>query len=270
MTAEAYEIAVGRWYALGMEGCEERARDDGSVDLCVYFTSIDAARSAAGDFSGSGTPIDAVVNEDWNAQWRASMQPARLAPGWWVSPLWLSPPLEQGDRWIRIEPKMAFGTGHHETTRLAAQALIGLGAGLRGASFLDIGTGSGVLCFVAAMAGAAKWLGVEIDPDCRENLAENRSLNAAAGSGAFVIGTTAALKGAARFDVIVMNMIHTESAPLLGDCRVLLSENGALLWSGILLCEKQRAVDAAAEQGFVLKRESFENEWWGGVFAGGA
>lgn len=269
MPLEAYEVAMGGWYTQGMAGCEEQAAEGGMVDLQVYFPTEAGAHAAAEDFRRCGSTVEVVpvVNEDWNAQWRASMQPAIIAPGWWVSPLWLEPPRNAGDHWIKIEPKMAFGTGHHETTRLASRALIDLGAVVKGASFLDIGTGSGVLCFVAAMNGARVWLGVEIDPDCRENLAENRSLNNCTGCGAFVIGSTAALRASAFFDIIVMNMIHTESAPLLGDCRKLLAESGTLLWSGILRDEKQRAIDAAASEGFVLHGELSENEWWCGVFA---
>ena len=269
LPTEAYEVAVAEWYALGMAGCEETAVDASTTAVRIYFHERSAAQCAAAALeqcAAGGVTCEPVVNEDWNARWRGSMQPALLAPGWWVSPLWLEPPLSEGDRWIRIEPKMAFGTGHHETTRLATRAILGCGELLRGGRFLDIGTGSGVLCFVAAMLDAGNCVGVEIDPDCRGNLTENRRLNALLRC-SFIIGPVDALSAAGMFDVIVMNMIHTESAPLLGRCRELLAPDGLLLWSGILGDEYGRAVDAAGRQSFLLAGEMRENEWWCGTFA---
>jgi ribosomal protein L11 methyltransferase len=270
LPAKEYELAIARWYARGMAGCEETAADDSAVAVTVYFNDkVSAERTAAElrQFASGGEVIfEPVVNEDWNARWRASMQPAQLAAGWWVSPVWLEPALEPGDRWIKIEPKMAFGTGHHETTRLAAQAIVALEPVVRGAALLDIGTGSGVLCFVAAMLGAARCTGIEIDPDCRENLSENLQGNSGVRQCSFVIGSLESVTPAARFDVMVMNMIHTESAPLLEKCSGHLAPGGTLIWSGILHDEYDRAVAAAGEFGFVLESPTRENEWWCGRF----
>lgn len=265
-----YDALVGDLYALGMEGCEERCAGGDRLDITVYFSGVASARSAA-DHLQKVAPdcgpvaIRPVPNEDWNARWRESMKPALLCPSWWVAPLWLPPPLCAGDHWIKIEPKMAFGTGHHETTRLAAGALISINNGCANESLLDIGTGSGVLCFVAAMSGVRHCVGIEIDRECRENLVENRALNDTSAQCSFMVGSIDALKGA-RFNVIVMNMIHTESAPLLEQCRAMVAKGGALVWSGILLDEKQRAIDAARIAGFVPEREFDENEWWCAIF----
>ena len=117
VTQEEYEIAVGRWYALGMEGCEEAPLDDATIDVKVYFSNAGAARAASEELRQNvhrddSVSVSPVVNEDWNARWRMSMKPALLAPSWWVAPPWLPPPLAPDDKWIKIEPKMAFGTGN--------------------------------------------------------------------------------------------------------------------------------------------------------------
>lgn len=271
VTQAEMDLAMVLWYALDLQGCEERTDKSGSCTVSVFFISKAAAETAAAALRDSiaapaTVSVTCVVNEDWNAQWRNSMEPALLAPSYWVSPLWLTPKLQPGDQWIKIEPKMAFGTGHHETTRLAAQALISRKQSVAGGTLLDIGTGSGVLCFVAATLGAAGCYGVELDTDCRENLAENRTLNDSANQTNFVIGSTNCLKAAPCFSVIVMNMIHTESAPLLSNCTELLQPAGELIWSGILADESQQAIDAAREVGFKIVTENVENEWWCGVF----
>jgi ribosomal protein L11 methylase PrmA len=63
-----------------------------------------------------------------------------------------------------------------------------------------------------------------------------------------------------------MNMIHTESTPLLEGCYSFLADGGHLIWSGILADEKEIAVVAASDTGFRMLRETTEEEWWCGLF----
>lgn len=272
LTEEEFETAVARWSVLGMQGVEEIPCKGSVVFAKVYFTDRAAAETAAGILRDTVGAVETVLVEpviikDWNARWRESMQPAVLAPSWWVSPDWLPPPLKQEDHWIRIEPKMAFGTGHHATTRLAAGELITNERVVRGGRILDVGTGSGVLCFVAVGLGSIFCCGLEIDPDCRENLSENRDANGLPERTlSFVIGSLGVVKNGMPFDVIAMNMIYTESAPLLPGCRSLLGTGGRLIWTGIVNDEKKEAVAAGNEAGFRLVRESSEEEWWCGLF----
>ncbi len=76
---------------------------------------------------------------------------------------------------IRIDPKMSFGTGHHETTRLVVRQMQGLDFSQK--KVLDMGCGTGVLGILAARMGASHVLGIDIDPWSYENVAENSSLN---------------------------------------------------------------------------------------------
>ncbi len=269
LSPEQKEIAIATWYSLGMQGCEENSVDSG-VEVKIYFPDRNTAQIASEDLKNrnplSPVLIRQIENEDWNRKWRESMKPAELAPGYWVSPLWLPPPMQKEDVWIKIEPKMAFGTGHHETTRLAAREILNRKEWLSGKSVLDIGTGSGVLCFVADQCGATNCTGVEIDKDCQENLAENHTLNSAKGRINFLIGSLSALKNSSTFDMIVMNMIMTESEPLLSRISQLITAEGILVWSGILSKENNEAVTSACDFGFKLLGQQTENEWWCGSF----
>ncbi len=270
LSPEQKEIATAVWYSLGMQGCEEKSVDSG-IEVKVYFKDQNTAQIASEDLK-SRNPLSPVLirhveNEDWNRKWRESMQPAELAPGYWVSPLWLPPPMSKDDVWIKIEPKMAFGTGHHETTRLAAREILSRKEWLPGKSVLDIGTGSGILCFVADKCKAEKCTGVEIDKDCQENLAENHRLNTPEGRIDFFIGTLEGLKSSAIFDLIVMNMIIRESEPLLSSISQLLKKEGILIWSGILSNEKEEAITSACDFDFKLLDQKTENEWWCGSFS---
>jgi ribosomal protein L11 methyltransferase len=199
------------------------------------------------------------------------MEPAMVADGVWVSPAWLEPPKEGRKAWIKIEPKMAFGTGHHETTRLAARELIARGGLVGGKKVLDIGTGSGVLCFIADYLGAKMAVGVEIDEDCRENLAENLRDNPprSGGSVEFIIGTLNSVDTGQKFDVVIMNMISTESIPLLAQIRKMIKPGALLIWSGILADECGEVIEAAKNFGFRHDGRQTENEWWCGTFING-
>jgi ribosomal protein L11 methyltransferase len=265
---ERYDLLLVQWIHLGMLGSEEQTENHG-VRVRVYFKDQTTAQKAAQELRETGyatdVAVDQVEQQDWNAQWRASMKPARLARGYWVSPLWLPPPAT-ATHWIKIEPKMAFGTGHHETTRLAAASIIAHQRRLKGKWILDIGTGSGVLCFVADSCGASCCTGIEIDPCCRENMAENHRLNSPTGAIGFLIGSLDAVRGRALFDCAVMNMLITESAPLLDKVAFVLKSAGHLIWSGILTDEHNEAIGRAKSAGFVLKSDKRENEWWCGVF----
>jgi ribosomal protein L11 methyltransferase len=271
---DVIEIASAIGYGCGVRGCVEGAPGNGRVALILYFELERQALAAAAAFaemlSGDNYSVEYVDDrQDWNAKWRESMEPAEVAPGVWVSPAWLEPPDEGREAWIKIEPKMAFGTGHHETTRLAAGALIELGDSATGKSVLDIGTGSGVLCFVASHLGAREAIGVEIDADCRENLAENLRDNPPQAGGAvkFVIGTLDSIRADRHFDVAVMNMLSTESIPLLGQVAAITRNGSILIWSGILANESEAVINAAKSFGFGLRSVGVENEWWRGTFA---
>jgi len=281
VSEEQQEIASAIGYGCGMGGCVEGAQRNGRIGLTFYFELEEQANEAAAAFVemlSVNTPKVEYVNDkqDWNAKWRESMEPAQIANGVWVSPTWLEPPEEGRKAWIKIEPKMAFGTGHHETTRLAAQALINNGSSITNKSILDIGTGSGVLCFVADYLGAKRSIGVEIDGDCRENLAENLRDNPPNpdSSVSFIIGTLDSIRinnisTDKYFDVVIMNMLITESAPLLTQITPIIKKDSLLIWSGILTDESEEAISTAANFGFKISSTIVENEWWCGTFVYG-
>jgi ribosomal protein L11 methyltransferase len=266
---DQYEQILAIWYSMGMQGCEENEAGN-AVKVKVYFGSREETLLAMKEFSDAypeqTLAITEIEKQDWNAKWRESMQPAKLAPGYWVSPLWLPPAMEPGDIWIKIEPKMAFGTGHHETTRLAAASLIAHRDIVNNHTIADIGTGSGVLCFVADTLGAQQCIGIEIDKDCRENLAENHQLNSPSGKVSFLIGTTESLQPSFKADIIVMNMILTESAPLLDWASATLKSGSLLILSGILVDEFNKAIELANNISCTLLDQTKENEWWCGTF----
>jgi ribosomal protein L11 methyltransferase len=248
----------------GFSGFSE-TEEDGKIKINVCYDDKDCALNVQKILSQnySVSPVEKIENRDWNEEWKKTISPVKITEKIWVSPKWLMPKMQDGETWIKIEPKMAFGTGHHETTRIAAK-LVEQTADAK--TFLDIGTGSGILAFVAQIVGYKSITGIEIDEDCEENLSQNLEDNRANSDIRFIIGTIEKIGSSAKFDTVAMNMISSQSIPLLGNiCRVL-NKNGALIWSGILTHEKEKIVEEAKNFGFELQTQIVENEWWGAKF----
>jgi len=258
------ENLLAECIADGFVGFSE-TETNGKININVCYNDKDCALNAQKTLlkNYNVSQIKEIENRDWNEEWKKTVSPVKITEKIWVSPKWLEPKMRDGESWIKIEPKMAFGTGHHETTRIAAK-LVEQTAGAK--TLLDIGTGSGVLAFVAQTVGYKSITGLEIDKDCEENLAQNLEDNKGYADIRFIIGGIEKINISAKFDTVVMNMISSQSLPLLGNIYAVLQKNGALLWSGILTQEKEKIVEEAKKFGFELQSQIVENEWCGVKF----
>ncbi len=125
------------------------------------------------DMSVSVTQVQAVIAQDWNAQWAASVKPIRIGQRVGIRPSWKSMELPEDGIEIVLDPRQAFGTGHHATTYLLIEWLEDVFE-LQGCRVLDVGTGSGILSMVALRLGALSALGIDYDPvaiDCAKDYA---------------------------------------------------------------------------------------------------
>ena len=162
---------------------------------------------------------------NWNSQWESNFEPIDIDDKVSIR----APFHEKGHSTynILIEPKMSFGTGHHETTHLMVQHLLDLD--LKNKSVLDMGCGTGVLAILAEMRGASSLDAIDIDPWCYENSLENIKVNACKHI-KVIQGDASAINK--KYDVIIANINRNI---LLQDMEVYakhLSENGILLLSG--------------------------------------
>lgn len=116
-----------------------------------------------------------VEGRDWNAEWEKNYFQPIVVGGECVIHSSFHKDVPQCKYDIVIDPKMAFGTGHHSTTSLIIGRLLEMD--LRGKSMVDMGTGTGILAILAAMRGASPVAAIEIDPFAYTNAVENVSLN---------------------------------------------------------------------------------------------
>ncbi|RKQ88606.1 50S ribosomal protein L11 methyltransferase [Brockia lithotrophica] len=212
-----------------------------------------------------------VREEDWAEAWKAFFVPLFLGETFVVVPPWREvPPEAEGRRVLRIDPGMAFGTGHHPSTALAVELLEA--ARVSGARVLDVGTGSGILALAACALGAREVLAVDVDPLAVRVAWENV---AAAGvsdcvrvvEGDLLHPAREAVKaGAPPFDLLLANLLLEPILRLLPEAPEVLSPEGSLVLSGVLRSERDPLEAALAASGFAV-RAVREREGWVGILA---
>jgi len=167
-----------------------------------------------------------VAQTNWNAEWEKNFTPIKVDDLVSIrAPFHENPNLKYE---IVIEPKMSFGTGHHETTHMMVQHLLQLD--LENKKVLDMGCGTGILAIFAEMKGAKPIDAIDIDNWCYENSLENVSRNNCKNISVYEGDSSLLINK--KYDVIIANINRNI---LLMDMKVYincLKENGILLLSG--------------------------------------
>ena len=186
----------GRLWLAGAIAIAEAPAGAG-VELIAGFAGPVEAELAAAMVGGSVVPVEAHT---WLDAWRTYARVSR-AGRLVVVPAWIDPPsVVPGDVHVGIDPGRVFGHGGHPTTRLVLEELDRRIVG--GEHVLDVGCGSGILTIAAAKLGAARVVGIDIDPDAVTVTAENATRN-----GVSVEASTAALDAVTgTFDIVLANI----------------------------------------------------------------
>lgn len=195
-------------------------------------------------------------DENWNKQWESNFQPISVE-----NLCRVRAPFHQTEKGFKleivIEPKMAFGTGHHQTTWLMIRELFHIN--LNQKKVLDMGCGTGILAIVAEKLGASSVTAIDIDNWAFENAKENIVNNGCTKTKAF-IGDSNLLIGE-TFDIILANI---NLNVLLSDLRKYyssLNSSGLLIMSGILKTDIQALSRVAEDIGFIILNQENRNDW---------
>jgi len=208
--------------------------------------------------SNARVKLQTIQEKDWNELWERSVQPIEIGEKLVVKPSWAR--YEKRDRKIiiQIDPKMSFGTGYHETTRLMLRLLE---QHLReGSTVLDVGTGTGILAIAAAKLGARQAVGIDNERWAIENALENVKANAVADK-IRITGQPLNRLTDASFDLIAANITLNTIIALLPEITRLLKPKGILLFSGLLLQDEETLTRHLKKNDCRLFDRLQEGEW---------
>jgi ribosomal protein L11 methyltransferase len=197
--------------------------------------------------------------EDWAESWKAFFWPQRITSRITVKPTWRDYKSEPHEIVLEIDPGMAFGTGTHPTTSLCI-ALIERYLHTD-ATFLDVGTGSGILMVAAAKLGAGRLVGIDNDEIALEIAKKNLQLNHI-DQPFFKLKTgnlTQGLDG--RFDLIVANILSEAIVKLLGTIDRHMSPKSVLICSGIYQQNCGDVLKKIRQQGLKILEQRHEDSW---------
>ncbi len=242
------------------------AIEEGASGARIFFPDAVQRDAAIDHLAAAGraaTPVD-VPDEDWAARSQQNLTPITIGritivptPNAAGSESPLVRPASQATSFvITIEPSMGFGTGHHATTRLCLLAL--QRCDVRGATMLDVGTGSGVLAIAGARLGAARSLGIDNDADAIASAARNLPLNPEVAQVTFEVRDLGSCE-IPRADIVVANITGAALVRFAGPLRRACISGGTLILCGILDAEEQD-VRRAFEGVHWLDRAQ-ESEW---------
>lgn len=200
--------------------------------------------------------VHSLPDEDWNAAWARSVEPLRVGQRIVIRPSWATVALHADDVELILDPKQAFGTGHHATTQLLLEWLEAHVHG--GEHVLDVGTGSGILAMVALRLGAASAWGIDHDPvaiECAHGYAiEN-------GFGTELTLDTSALTSTEQVDIVLANLDRRTLLDLSSALPRRVHRHGRLVLSGILIDDREDLLHAFRQDGGDLVWERERDGW---------
>ena len=262
---EAVEYALMEAGALGTEG-DVSAGADGLVRVAGYFEAppeVERVRGALGEalrvYGLASSDVREmkfreVEGRDWLAEWKKGWRPVEVGR-FVVAPPWSEDGEDGGRLRIVVEPGMAFGTGTHETTRLCLAAVE---KHFGGGSFLDVGTGTGILAIAAAKLNrSARVEACDTDPLAVSVAEENARLNGVAERITFRVGSVEETTASA--DLVCANLTADVILPLLP--ALVGVTCGRLVLSGILTTQVPQVAARLVELGVGDYEIIRDGEW---------
>lgn len=224
-------------------------------ELAAICRQLDEQLEAAG-LAGARLGADHIPFEDWEQEWRRFFQPVWATPRIVIHPSWIPVSCGPGQVAVVIDPKMAFGTGGHESTRLCLEFLDELL--VPGDRCLDLGTGSGILGIAAGLLGAGALTLVDPDPLAVENARENLERNRVQ---ARVLQGDLGTLVAAEFDLVLANIQSSVLVPILAGIGQVLRPGGRVIFSGLLVREEDSFRAAVAASRLQILSVRRRTEW---------
>ncbi|MCH2506923.1 MAG: 50S ribosomal protein L11 methyltransferase [Dehalococcoidia bacterium] len=200
-----------------------------------------------------------IQNNDWMNYWKNHFPMLKIGRII-ICPSWIQHAAEKDEVVIELDPGMAFGTGHHPTTKMCILEIEKLfNAGTR-QRVLDIGTGSGILAMVAATLGAKSVLGIDTDPLAVTAALLNVKTNKLKDKIEIIQGTTES-NNLSQYDLVVANLYSKVIIEIGHSIMSKIDRNGVVILSGIMKDKLEEVIISLRTYNFVLDHYLTEGDW---------
>jgi len=267
-------------FLLGLDSmgvAEDILEDRGVIEVSAYFPMetdlkpvIEGLKNYTSflekNLSGisiGGITVEEIDRSSWEV-WKQVLKTVRAGRRVVIRPPWEEYISKDDEIVIEINPSMAFGTGHHETTRLCIQAIEEILQSVEVEKVLDVGCGSGILSISAVKLGAGEAIGLDTDPMAIKEAKRNLEENSISDKVRLFCGCIDSVKG--EFDLIVVNISAEVVFLIRKELRSRLKKGGKLIASGISFARRDEVVSGLENVGFILEKEMRDGEWVAFVF----
>lgn len=192
-----------------------------------------------------------IDDEDWANEWKKYFK-SIVTDSVTVVPTWIAYSPREGEKLLRLDPGMAFGTGEHATTRMCLELMRAAGR-----SVIDVGCGSGILGIAAAITGAKSVYMCDIDPQAVKAARNNAELNGVVCE----IEQADLLATSRKAELILANLTADLLIRMAPSVREHLEEGGKLVVSGIIAERLDEVKDAFSRLGYKVEKEAAEGDW---------
>jgi ribosomal protein L11 methyltransferase len=263
------DLISGLLWTLGITGInEEENRIEAFTDSKMSVTK-DEIKSLLQKLISEKLIVSFSIEEElgeirnWNEEWEKKLRVIEVSDKIVVKPSTKAYNTKKDQVIIEINPKMSFGTGEHQTTKLMLLALEKYIK--KGMKILDVGTGTGIIAVASIKLGAASAVGIDIDEWSYLNAKENCILNKVESEIEIMLTEVNGLKEK-NFDLVAANIQKNTLLEIAEDLKHRIRENGILILSGLLEEDQQEILSAYSNLQFRLLEIMKMDEWTALVF----
>jgi len=199
-----------------------------------------------------------LEDKNWNEEWENSREVIRISERIVIKPTFKEYSAKPNEIVLTIDPKMSFGTGEHQTTKLILRLLEKYVQ--PGMKVLDVGSGTGILAITSVKLGASKAVAVDSDEICLENCNENCSLNQVSESVQIIIGEIDTVEEN-DFDLILANIQRNVLIEIADAIKSKLKSKGIVILSGLLVEDRESIQKKYHSIGFKTLQVEKLDEW---------
>ncbi len=255
ITADPYneEIISSLLWQLDIDGINEEVnclKVFVAKENCISVKDIETVLNAAireNLLRSFSIEENIIEDKNWNEEWEKSINVIEVSDRIVIKPTFRDYDKKPGQIIITIDPKMSFGTGEHQTTKLVLKLIEEVD--LQNKKILDVGSGTGVLAIASVKLGAASAVAIDNDEWCLDNARENCELNDCTNKVTVLMGEIKNVEDK-NYDVILANIQKNVLLAIKDDIALRIKKGGVLILSGLLENDEEDISHEYALNGF--------------------